>query len=511
MELEAGMPLSVLFFWLVVTFSVLPTDTARTSIAVPLKVQQETCTFILPKDVGDTEYYLIIGSLTQDTQTHEITLKAQATREPAHLPVMPNPVDKSWQTRMQSLKAALSEARKKQQCKPISKKITPPEKKAFFLFTGDGPWTKLSAYTAVVGQLRKIGKHCQVYTDSRIENAKTNPMPESLCRCFDETIYPHINKKYGVPADVDEDGRVTILLSPLLSRLQGGKVKVTGFVRGSDYLKEFTPPYGNRCDVLYLNSEETDQAFLHSVLVHEYMHAVILTHHVLREYVPGLQVQDEESWLNEAICHMVEDESRFSWANLDHRIDAYLKAPHKYPLVVPNYYEAKMWRTAGTRGATYLFLRWCADKYGPDLLPALVKSNLHGIANLEAFTLQPFPHLFREWAVAQLLSGSEVAVLGVSPYRTHSLRATIGRFPLTGPLTETITAPTERKCSLSGTSLRYFRLNPVSGKLMRWTVSASAKTGLQVTLLRLPPGVSLLRKAEKDTFMKPSGKRNLPE
>ena len=39
---------------------------------------------------------------------------------------------------------------------------------------------------------------------------------------------------------------------------------------------------------------------------------------------------------------------------------------------------ACLWRTHGTRGATYLFLRWCTDAEGPALLSRLSRSSLQG-------------------------------------------------------------------------------------------------------------------------------------
>ena len=47
--------------------------------------------------------------------------------------------------------------------------------------------------------------------------------------------------------------------------------------------------------------------------VHEYTHAVIFSQHVFANYLPGVAVHDEESWLNEAIAHVVEDQRGYGW------------------------------------------------------------------------------------------------------------------------------------------------------------------------------------------------------
>ena len=71
---------------------------------------------------------------------------------------------------------------------------------------------------------------------------------------------------------------------------------------------------------------------------------------------------------------LAEDCCGFSTSNIDYRVSAFLARPERYQLVVDDYYAADLFRSHGNRGSTYLFLRWCADRYGPGLLPALVSS-----------------------------------------------------------------------------------------------------------------------------------------
>ena len=115
---------------------------------------------------------------------------------------------------------------------------------------------------------------------------------------------------------------------------------------------------------------------------------------------------EEEGWLDEALAHLVEDLHGFSRSNLDYRISAFLSQPVRYRLVVEDYYAADLFRSHGNRGGTYLFLRWCADRFGPALLPALIRSELRGTENLEAATGVAFAELYRQWTVALLSPGS---------------------------------------------------------------------------------------------------------
>ena len=106
------------------------------------------------------------------------------------------------------------------------------------------------------------------------------------------------------------------------------------------------------------------------------------------------------------MAHLAEDLNGFSTSNIDYRVSAFLSRPEQYQLVVDDYYAANLFRSHGNRGSTYLFLRWCADRFGPDLLPALVSSNRRGTANLESATGSSFASLFRQWSLALYLEWS---------------------------------------------------------------------------------------------------------
>src|SRR5206468_3607382 len=128
-----------------------------------------------------------------------------------------------------------------------------------------------------------------------------------------------------------------------------------------------------------------------------------------------------------------EDLHGYSWSNLDYRISAFLSAPHRYQLVVPDYYGTGLWRNHGSRGTTYLFLRWCLDGHGADLPARLIQTNLVGVANVEAATEVPFADLFRRWSVALLLSGTNLAPDGFTPLRRIDLYRPLAERLLCGP------------------------------------------------------------------------------
>ena len=138
----------------------------------------------------------------------------------------------------------------------------------------------------------------------------------------------------------------------------------------------YRPPFGNQCDMMYLNASLKAGPHLRTVVAHEYMHAALFSQRTLRARRTGRPVLEEEGWLDEALAHLAEDLNGFSTSNIDYRVSAFLTCPEVYQLVVDDYYTADLFRSHGSRGSTYLFLRWCADRYGMDLVTRLVHSRL---------------------------------------------------------------------------------------------------------------------------------------
>ena len=212
----------------------------------------------------------------------------------------------------------------------------------------------------------------------------------------------------------------------------GGRYAVDGFVRVADLDASYRSPFGNHCDMMYLSTALKPGPYLRTVLAHEYMHAVIFSRKTLRGRQAARPRTEEEGWLDEAMAHLAEDLHGFSTSNIDYRVSAFLTCPERYQLVVDDYYAADLFRSHGNRGSTYLFLRWCADRYGPDLLSALVHSTLRGTANLEAATGSTFAGLYRRWSLALYQSGLDPDLETPDAAGTVSFRSRFVRHTTSG-------------------------------------------------------------------------------
>ena len=248
----------------------------------------------------------------------------------------------------------------------------------------------------VVARTAAVGSRCTVYLDEATgPDDRHMALAAAVVSWLESTIMPLGDHLIGPPADIDNDGKLAILLTPRLGTLQRNRTTVGGFVRAADFRPNLERPFSNQADMIYLNSSLVPGPGLGDVLAHEYRHVLTCSHR------DALGHPSEEDWINEALAHLAEPGP----TNIMHRIRTYLDDPSRYPLVVPDYYQAGLWRCDGVRGATFLFLDWCMGQHGDHLAGRLLRSRHSGITNIERNTQERFSTLFRDWSVAMLHGG----------------------------------------------------------------------------------------------------------
>jgi hypothetical protein len=443
---------------------------------VPLATRGEQCEFVLPTSQPGDKFVLVVGSLAAGPQAHRVTVHAEVTADPVSLPDVGPAADATWRERTNAAAGRLARARRARGSDDdYPPAADPPRRRVFHVFVGEHNFDDPAGYAAVTADLRAVGRHCQVYVDHAHADASAlQPTVDEVVRVFDGAVEPAARRELGRCLDVDRDGRFTVLFSGVLGRMSGGRVALDGFVRGSDFDRDLPAPLGNRCDLMYLNTGLRPGPHLRTLLAHEYTHAVVFSERA--RAAGSARPPDEEAWLNEGLAHVVEECRGFGWSNLDHRVSAFLAAPERYRLVVPDYYASGLWRDPGCRGATFLFLRSCCERR-PGLPAELVQSDLSGVANLEAATREPFADLFRRWTAA----------VALDPTRT------LGGRLLCGPRTrEVALSGGQSVADVAGTAAAYFLLHSPGGARSQVTVAADPGADLQVTLIPLSPSTPRL-------------------
>jgi hypothetical protein len=364
----------------------------RVGKPVPIAVREGRASFRAPARTPSSEILVVVSAIAREKGPFSIQLTARSATSGAVPSLAEDGVSGCARTGAEIPAPRQAALRQPAQTEPM-------RERAFHILVRDGDVYSPSNYMAVPAVLRGVGRRIQVYVARADVDSVRALAVDDIINTFDNRIFPLMASRFGPAPDVDGDGRFTVLLSSWLDHLGGGRYAVDGFVRVADLDRSFRPPLGNQCDVMYLSSSLESGPYLRTVLTHEYMHAVLFGQKGRGGGQVAGGVQEEEGWLDEAIAHLAEDSCGFSTSNIDYRVSAFLAGPERYQLVVDDYYAADLFRSHGNRGSTYLFLRWCAERYGPSLLPALVHSKLRGAANLEACTGATFAGLYRGWSL----------------------------------------------------------------------------------------------------------------
>jgi hypothetical protein len=251
---------------------------------------------------------------------------------------------------------------------------------------------------------------------------------------------------FGAESDVDRNGRVMILFTPVVNGLTPklGVSCALGYVTGFYYALDVDPafaadPRSNQAEVLYVMVADSAGTFScpHSrevaerrglvTVVHELQHMINFYQHVL---VRG--GEREDTWLNEGLSHLAEDlvgsalgatgdprAPAFSDGNLSNAY-GFLRRPQETAPV----YSAGAGQPE-QRGATWLLLRWVAERFGYAAVRRLTETSLVGLDNLAAVAGLSADALLSEWGLANYvadLAGFEAPPAlqyGSWPLRAH--------------------------------------------------------------------------------------------
>lgn len=390
-----------------------------------------------------------------------------------------------------------------------------------------------SKFSKVGARLRFAGQHLLLYVDT-IGAGFTDAQYAQLGALFDRDLYAVAIGAFGSESDIDHDGRVSVLFTPVVNALVKsadcrGNGYVTGFFYGTDLLTQNTG--SNKGEVFYSfipdsagvyscpHTADVVMRTLPGTFIHELQHMISFNQHVLSR---GGDV--EETWLNEGLSHIAEElgsvfyETRYPPPTgrstttqlfpdssngfiAPQMLNAYVYLNNQLNHSVTSYYGGG---SVEERGATWLFLRWLIAQKGDDLPRRLVQTSKVGIANVEEKTGEPFGALFGDFSVALFADSVPGYPRAAVPTRfrfgIRNLRQLMAReavvstfsnpWPL--PLYSLVPGNSLQSEMVAGTMvhglLQTLRgSGPVTLQFTRKDLSAFAgTTGAQVSIFRLP-------------------------
>ncbi|MDB5337069.1 MAG: hypothetical protein JWN70_2688 [Planctomycetaceae bacterium] len=366
----------------------------------------------------------------------------------------------------------------------------PSPTRDFWLHVTDTPLENPQGYQLVHSRLAGFRETVEVYADSSLHSPSGIPvhvenLANEIATRLSRDVLPMIEDHVGPIADPDQNGRITVLLTPWLGRLRGGTTQVRGFVRSSDLRADIAAPFSNHADLLYLNSELPTGDALQSLLLHEVTHTALASR---QNALSHRALPDWDDWLNEGLAHLTERLGRDDWSNLDYRVARYWQNPAAAPLVVRDYYRTGRWRNHGCRGATFLFLDWCqrhARKRGvTDFVPALMATGKTDREAVEQVCQAQFAELYRAWTISLATEHSALE------------NRKIGRFLRSGPRFQqwNVTDDSPQDLGVSGSATRFMELRASRAGWYRLQFQGDPLDEWQVTLiptLQTTPAISL--------------------
>lgn len=359
------------------------------------------------------------------------------------------------------------------------------ERRTFHVLTGFGG----GQFGQVEAILRVIGNHSLLFVDVETpEDVLPEATLQGLADGFEATTYPLATDLFGAESDVNDDGRITALMTPAVNRLtpRGSQGFIGGFFSSRDLLPG--EAFSNGQEMFYVIVPDPEGRFgdprpverivasLPGIFAHEFQHMISFNQHVLVR-----QGDPEEVWLNEGLSHMAEDLIGERDDNL-RRLALYLERPEQHALV-------NQTATLEQRGVAFLFLRYLADQFGEQILEALVQTARTGVPNVEAVTVRSFRELMALSFAAILLDD----LPGVPErFQVRSLQLRGDQLPdgrrLSGPALHRLDL---RQPSLTGTftgsAAAFVEVPSSPGPGVEIAVSADSGSELRLLLVRPGP------------------------
>ncbi|MFN2398409.1 MAG: IPT/TIG domain-containing protein [Gemmatimonadaceae bacterium] len=285
-------------------------------------------------------------------------------------------------------------------------------------------------FKSATGRLKFIGANILLYVDTNAPPGFSDAQLAAFGRLFDTDLYPIGVNNFGTASDIDRNGKVIVLLTPVVNALTDAATCstdgfVTGFFFGFDLAS--TSVNSNKGEIFYAlvpdanasvscaHSVSQVEGIVPSTFIHELQHMISFNQKVL---VRG--GSDESVWLNEALSHIAEELASRYYENkfpppsgrtnpaqvfpdsASPFITGNLFNSYRY-LTNPDLNSLTLFSSTGTldeRGAAWLFLRWLGDQTDSTIYGRLVQTSRTSTENVEAETGETFQSLFGDFSIS---------------------------------------------------------------------------------------------------------------
>jgi hypothetical protein len=290
------------------------------------------------------------------------------------------------------------------------------------------------AWKPVTATLAYVGASVLLYIDTQAPaNGFTGAQLTSYGQYFDQVLYPIDTAAFGPPTDVDQNGHIIMLMSPVvnadtpLSQCQNGGGYVAGFFDGEDFDGP-SDVNSNQGEIFY--SIVPDPTGLYScahtvadvqfdvpaTFLHELQHLISFSQHVI-VHGGNSEVGSED----EGMSIVAEELGSLYYENKCPPPACRTSPTQIFPdssqgfvadFMYDGYQYALLPDTASVtlhcdcddgfswRGGDWLLMRWLGDQFGAGIWKKLDQGLTTGVANIVSATGQSFSSLFANFGLA---------------------------------------------------------------------------------------------------------------
>lgn len=245
---------------------------------------------------------------------------------------------------------------------PIPSSVSPGDMRTFL-------WGDESSALQIRARAVLVGERSVVWADASAHHAAVldSAFAAEFQKDFETLILSRARSIFGPESDVDRDGRIALLFSPM-TRMNA----TVAFFRGCDLSPKHVCPSSNEAEILYLSPPNaidppynTPRA-IKEILAHELEH---LLHHNRKVLRNSLKYDPDSAYLLEGFGALAQDVLGFQSGNL-YVAKAGLDEIDRFSLgaVLAENGEYDRARDGALRGGAYLFVRWLYDQAGGDRL-----------------------------------------------------------------------------------------------------------------------------------------------
>ncbi len=288
-------------------------------------------------------------------------------------------------------------------------------------------------WKSVDAKLAYAGNDILLYVDTLAPaGGFTNTQLQQFGQYFDQTLYPIDTANFGPPSDIDGNGHVIMLMSPVVNGLSpSAQCQTQGYIAGFFNSEDFagsTDPNSNQGEIFYsivpdpsgvascthtVSQVEFD---IPATFLHELQHLVNFSQHVV---VHG--GSPEQGWLDEGLSLVAEEEGAVHYEQLypppsgrtdpsqlfpdsaESFVQGFLYDSYQYALL-PDTSSVTLHSDSDNgfswRGGDWLLLRWLGDQTNNAVYRKLEDTYATGVPNIENAMGQPFPTLFADFGLA---------------------------------------------------------------------------------------------------------------